>query len=411
MIEVEKSKNGSLTLKYENRYVHSKYDPIIESEQFASGNLDLIKKPIILLYGLGLGYHIDAIVKKMNSDSILYVFEWNKILVDYCKEVNGTVFKYKNVKIIENNDKDFYKKLAKCLEQAKDILIHKPSLETIITSNETLYNLINDYSIVKQYSKIDLDTINLSEENFEANKEQKYNMINEFIEKYRSSNKPYVIAAAGPSLDDELDLLKEYREQVNIISVGSALRALMNKGIKPDVVVIIDGHEIVKKQFEGYENENIPLCFSATASRWAVGLYNGPKYIFNLTEEDELVIKTRGTVAVAAIDIAIKCGAKNIIFLGQDLAFLKDRSHTKAFEEVYGFKDEDKKNTKWKTVMGVDGEFLNTRQSYITFKNKIESLIREYKNVKFVNCSKGAFINGADHMDFKSNQLLELLEK
>ena len=44
MIELEKSKSGNLTLKYNNKYIHSKYDPVKEGIQFAEGNKELLNE-------------------------------------------------------------------------------------------------------------------------------------------------------------------------------------------------------------------------------------------------------------------------------------------------------------------------------------------------------------------------------
>lgn len=400
MIEVEKTKSGLITIKYDGKYIHSKYDPFREGEQFADGNAELLSNDDIVVYGLGLGYHIDSMARKMKNNSIIYVFEYNMEIVNCCRQFNQNVFNYNNVKIIIGSDSGFYEKLSKYLERAQDIIIHKPSLETIRISNDLLYNLINDYSLVKQSGKYNDELIKLGEDNFEANKKQNYRYIEEFIRLYKnSSSKPYVVTASGPSLDDDLELLKENREEFNIISVGSSFRTLMNRGIKPDSIVIIDGKELVRKQFEGYENEDIPLCFAATASRWAVEDYKGPKYIFNV-DGDSIRIATRGTVALAAMDISIKCGAKKIIFLGQDLAFRGDKSHNEAYSKVYGFEDSIKQKYKNKFVEAVDGSMISTTQGYITFKNRIESLIRNNTNVRFINCSKGAVIKGTQHIDF-----------
>ena len=399
MIELEKSKSGNLTLKYNNKYIHSKYDPVKEGIQFAEGNRELLNENIVVVYGLGLGYHIHAIAEKLKDDSVLYVFEYNKKLIEYCKKVNKDIFNYKNTKIIGSTDSQFLRKFADSLRSVENIIIHKASLETIRESNKLLYNLINDFNIMKQHVDMDTEIIKQSEENYKINTENNYKSINEFIEQFKKSNKPFIIVSAGPSVDNDLSKLKQNREKINIISVGSAFRTLVKNRITSDAVVIIDTKPIVKKQFENLETYNIPLCFSATASRWAVELYNGPKYIFNTSEHDK--IKTRGTVAVSAMDIAIKCNAKKIILLGQDLAFINKKSHTSTFEETYGFKDDYTINTKMKTVKGVNGECLNTTQGYITFKNKIESLIRENPHIKFINCSKGAYIEGASHVNFE----------
>lgn len=399
MIELEKSKSGNLTLKYNNKYIHSKYNPVKEGIQFAEGNKELLNEKIVVVYGLGLGYHIHAIAEKLKDDSVLYVFEYNEKLIEYCKKVNKDIFNYKNTKIIGSTDSQFLRKFADSLRSVENIIIHKASLETIRESNKLLYNLINDFNIMKQHVDMDTEIIKQSEENYKINTENNYKSINEFIEQFKKSNKPFIIVSAGPSVDNDLSKLKQNREKFNIISVGSAFRTLVKNRITSDAVVIIDTKPIVKKQFENLETYNIPLCFSATASRWAVELYNGPKYIFNTSEHDK--IKTRGTVAVSAMDIAIKCNAKKIILLGQDLAFINKKSHTSTFEETYGFKDDYTINTKMKTVKGVNGECLNTTQGYITFKNKIESLIRENPHIKFINCSKGAYIEGASHVNFE----------
>lgn len=400
MIQLEKSRSGAFTLKYNDKYIHSKYDPIKESQQFVNTNIDIIKdKSNIVVYGIGIGYHINEIINNMNQESTLYIFELNDILVEYCKEINPNIFKHKNIIIFHGQNETFYNKLAQTLDLVEDFIIHKASLETIKDINEHFYNLIYDYSDLKK-AKHDEDLNELLEDNFNENMKYNYPIINEFINQYSNSNKPFIVTAAGPSLDFELQLVKAYRDKFNIISVGSSLRALMNNGIKPDAIVILDGKEVVRKQFIGYENECIPLCFAASASRWAVNVYNGPKYIFNTEGDNETTIKTRGTVAVSAIDIAVKCNAEQIILFGQDLAFIDGKSHTESFEKVYGFKDNVKEHHKNVTVQGVEGTLLPTTRGYIMFKNKIESLIAENKNIKFINCSKGAHIKGTTYMTF-----------
>lgn len=405
MFQLEKSKSGEMTLTYKNKYIHSKYDPKKEGEQFAKGNVELINKPISVLYGLGLGYHVCEIGKIISENSILYVFEYNEELINYCKEINPEVFHYENIKIIEGSNNDFYSMLSNCLDSVNDIMVHRASLETIEELNNNLFNLINDFNRTKQWSKTDDTIAVLGEENKKENLLKNYPHITELLDKLRLSRKPFLIVSAGPSLDFELDILEENKDKLNIICVGSSIRALMNKNIRPDVIVIIDPKEIVQKQFIGYENENIPLCFPASASKWAVNYYNGPKYIFEKEKEDSY-IEVAGTVAVSAIDIAIKSDTNTVVLLGQDLAYLKDRSHTKVYEEVYGFQDNEKMAYKIKTVVGVNGELLETSAGYLTFKHKIEQLIGRNKQVNFINCSKGAQIIGTQHLNFK-----EYLEK
>ncbi|WP_394903127.1 motility associated factor glycosyltransferase family protein [Clostridium butyricum] len=406
MNNIEKSKVGILTLKYNGKYIHSKYDPEREAIQFAKGNKEKLNKPISIIYGLGLGYHIEAVHKILENDSSVFVFEWNDELIKHCRNINPQVFEYKNIKIITTENSDFYKVLGLTLKKVDDVIIHKASLETIKEMNSKLYGLLNDFNCTKQLSNIDDTYLTLGEENTEENLSKNYPNINIFLEELKIKNKPFLIISSGPSLDDKLDLLVNVKEKFNIICVGSSLRTIMEKGIRPDAVVIIDSKEIVRKQFSGYEDENIPLCFPPSASRWAVQSYNGPKYMFYND-----FIEVVGTVAVSAIDIAIKSEAKEVVLLGQDLAFSGNKSHNSSYKEIYGFEDNEKLGHRILTVEGVKGKILETSQGYLTFKHKIEHLISKNNRVKYINCSNGACIEGTEYVDFKEYIELVLLRK
>lgn len=44
----------------------------------------------------------------------------------------------------------------------------------------------------------------------------------------------------GPSLDESIELIREYQDKVIIFAAGTALQSLMNAGIKPDFHVIVE---------------------------------------------------------------------------------------------------------------------------------------------------------------------------
>ena len=398
MYSLENSKSGAVTLKYNNNYIHSKYDPEKEAVQFAKGNYCVLNRKVAIVYGIGLGYHIKAIEQILENNSMVFVFEWNCQLIKYCKEINPPIFKYKNIKIISSEDKNFYKLLSSKLNDVNDIIIHRPSLETIKYSNTKLYHLLNDFNTTKQLSQIDNTYLILGEENSKINLSKNYPNITELLNQFKKSDKPFLVVSAGPSLDSKLDLLAKVKNEFNIICVGSSLRTIMEKNIKPNAILIIDPKEIVSKQIYGYENENIPLCFPPSASKWAIDMYKGPKYIFN--NKNKTDIELFATVAVSAIDVAIKSNTKQIVLIGQDLAYLGDKSHNESYKRIYGFEDKEKLGNKIITVKGVDGRMLETSQGYLIFKHKIEHLISKNSNVQFINCSEGACIEGAEYMSF-----------
>ncbi|GAA0782651.1 6-hydroxymethylpterin diphosphokinase MptE-like protein [Hathewaya limosa] len=397
MIKVEESRSGLYTIKYNNKYIHSRYDPIKECKVLIDKYEHLLQDTAVVVYGLGLGYHVEEILRR-NPMAKIYVFEGNKEIIKICQNINKKIFHMKNVKIVSISHENFYNLFIKKIEEVQEIIIHKPSLEIIKDSNSKLYRVINNYIV----SIESVDQSGLLKCNYIQNLQSDYKDIEILIDQFNKNNKKFIITSAGPSLDGELDLLSKNRDKFIIIAVGTSLNALMHNNVKPDVIVIIDGKEAVAKQLQGFENERIPLCFLSTASRWAVANYNGPKYIFfNSKDEDNIVIETGKTVAVAAISIALHCKAKEIVLLGQDLAFLNGKSHTNTYERIYGSKDNPIINKYNKLVKGVDGTMLETTKGYIYFKEQIERLIELNENVKFINCSKGAFIKGAKHMGFK----------
>lgn len=399
MYELEKSKNNDYTIKVNGKYIHSRYNPQKEAEQFIKSNVDLFKKDKVLIYGIGLGYHI---VEALRKDNIkIYIFEWDERIIECCKKVNREIFEDNRVTVISKNNKNFYKLLGQLLDETKDILIHKPSLDIIKGENEELYNLLNDFSIRKQLKSINKKTLYKYDENFRKNKRIIYAPLNEFIQNMKNRCKTIIITAAGPSLDSKLKYLKKNRQEVIIFTVGSALRTVIENDIYPDAIFVIDGSSQIKNQFVGFENLNIPLCFSAYASSEALEIYSGPKYIFNDNDEDNsFQITTGGSVAIAALDIATKCNPERIVFLGQDLALLEGKNHVESYEKMH--KDRQQQEYKLIEAPGVSGNTVKTIQSYILFRNSIERIIKLNQNIKFINCSDGILIRGTVNMDLES---------
>lgn len=398
MLELELIKTGIYTLKYNNKYIHSKYDPERESKKFIGSKLTLLKDDIILIYGAGLGYHVREVFNIINeNEKKVYLFEFNEDLMNAFRLHNQDILKDKRLITISGANKRFINILKSVIYKVKDIIVHKASLNTIKDTNEELYNLFNNYEkdrmLINKYSL-------LLKENSIANLKVKSNEMSKLIEKKDSYKKKWILVSAGPSLDLEVDKLKKIRDNYNIISVGTAARTLVNNGIVPDLIVIIDGNEVVKEQLKGINHIDSTLCFLSTASRWAVAAYKGEKYIFfNDKNEDGIIIETGKTVAVAALNIAIKLGAEEIVFLGQDLAYINGRSHIKFFDEMYDKKNEIFINKNTPRILSVNGDYVYTNNGYIYFKEQIESVIKNNDNIRFINCSKGAIIRGCNTLD------------
>lgn len=66
-LEVEESKKGALTLKKNDCYLYSKYDPIKETAQFIDSQINDLAHTYCV-FGFGLGYHVEQLTVKEPLD-------------------------------------------------------------------------------------------------------------------------------------------------------------------------------------------------------------------------------------------------------------------------------------------------------------------------------------------------------
>ncbi|WP_097025877.1 motility associated factor glycosyltransferase family protein [Clostridium peptidivorans] len=398
-IEVIKAKDNSYALKVNNKFVYSKFFPLKDAEKFIENNKQLIlNKKYIVMYGLGLGYHAKEILKRIPLDSQVFLFDLDMQIHNIANKYNllEKIEADDRAKIILGNNENFYKEFKSKLSLVEDIIVYEPLLDALEGKCSDFKEAIKSYKI----AKISLKRFEpIMKENEEANIRNNYKTIGEFFKDFKLENKPVVIASAGPSLEKDLNIIKEKREYIKLFAVGRALSILMKNGIKPDAITILDAGEAVCEQVKGYENLDIPLCFLSTGSRWAVEAYKGPKYMFFNKEcnynKENIVVETGKTVAIPTIDLAIKARADKIILCGQDMAFVDNKFHAGDNENI-------KKNNFYQKVLGVDGTYLSTTSGMLEFKKGIERLIEKNKNVKFINSSKGAKIRGTIEIDLEN---------
>lgn len=406
-IKVFQAHNNSLTIKVDNILLHSAYYPEKVCEKFIENNKDIyINKKNVVVYGIGLGYHVQALLNRVSDDTMIHVFDVDREIYNTGKNY-GTYKNFINdprVNLHIGASDEFFYNLKLNLQEVEDILIYTPSLKILSEEYSNIKDIFRNFKMAKMGINESKD---IMEENYHSNLKEHHFTMRDFYSKYNFRDEKIIIAASGPSLDENIEKLKKFQGNIKIFSVGSALRTLIDNGIKPYMICIIDPSKLVYNQIKGFENLDIPLCFLKTASRWAVSKYNGPKYMFYNDENDidDIVINTGKTVAIPTMDIAVKGGAKEVLLVGQDLAFINNKSHTDYINESYkdaNITNEVKgDNFLYKKVEGVKGDTLYTRSEYLNFKHFIELEIKNNPQVNFINCSSGAKIKGTEYVDLE----------
>ena len=218
-------------------------------------------------------------------------------------------------------------------------------------------------------------------------------------------NQSAVIVAAGPTLEQEMENLRDVQEEVIIISVGTVAKKLIERGIIPDYIVITDAWEQMYKQIESIEEEEIPLLLLSTASADIVTHYKGPSYIVyqegyplaerKAKENNYKLFQVGGSVTTLALDIAIQSGAEKIILLGADMAYVGEKTH--AFSQEGNIRMQEG----MREVPCVDGGTVYTGKNLDIYRRWIENRIHGLKGVVVYNASHGARIAGTKEMTLK----------
>ncbi|EAO7281043.1 motility associated factor glycosyltransferase family protein [Campylobacter jejuni] len=222
-----------------------------------------------------------------------------------------------------------------------------------------------------------------------------------------------IVVSAGPSLAKQLPLLKAYQDKAVIFCADGALSMLEKEGIVPDYVTNLDYSDWSIKFFQNKENlkQSIIALECAThpnvvrslkAENCMIVLRNKALYQrFNLN--DFGYIDTGTHVSHFSYTLALALGFKNIIMIGQDLAFDEEgNSHSKGFSYGEQFNGEKTVPTLKTQAYAGKGEVL-THITWNDYRIKLEYLFAcNEQKAKFYNATEGGVrINFTEELSFK----------
>ncbi|EJK6689880.1 motility associated factor glycosyltransferase family protein, partial [Campylobacter coli] len=221
-----------------------------------------------------------------------------------------------------------------------------------------------------------------------------------------------IVVSAGPSLAKQLPLLKACQDKAVIFCADGALSMLEKEGIVPDYVTNLDFTDLAMKFFQNKENKtslNILSCathpnvaHSLKAENCMIVLRNKALYQrFNFN--DFGYIDTGTHVSHFSYTLALALGFKNIILIGQDLAFDEEgNSHSKGFSYGEQFNGEKTVPTLKAQAYAGKGEVL-THITWNDYRIKLEYLFAcNDQKAKFYNATEGgARINFTEELSFK----------
>jgi len=384
----------------------------------------LAKGSISILFIMGMGNldYIKEIIKKLSGDTIVFIYEPDKRIftanmyyndfTEICTRKNTYFFveginesKIANFVMLFCNNMTV--KYAITFISPGYKILYKKQLENIaeIIQAEMLRAITVDNTIKDRYNIINYNRImNIP---FILKGISLSGLKQAFLSYINMEKVPAIVVAAGPSLDQNINIIKKAKGKAFIIAVDSAIRLLEANGIEPDAFVTIDPIK-PKVLFENQLAQKTPVFYCTHSSEEDLQLLHGMKifcrtdeFILEEIKQNEEEINAGGNVASTAYSIAEYLGFKTIIAIGLDLAFKENKKHASIVYNDGGVTQKEEEAGKYTYVKGQNGEMLRTYHNFMIYKEWFESQIKE-SGIQFINATEGgAYLEGAEYMTFE----------
>ncbi|MGI7493824.1 motility associated factor glycosyltransferase family protein, partial [Campylobacter coli] len=224
----------------------------------------------------------------------------------------------------------------------------------------------------------------------------------ELLSKRKGVSDTAIIVSTGPSLTKQLPLLKKYANKATIFCADSSYPILAKHGIKPDYVCMLERTEITAEffnhDFGEFDKDIVFICAGVVHPKAIEYLKGGnrkylimPRYLYfpiyiKLNKYFYFLYNTP-SVAHMSYFLSALLNHKNIILIGQDLAYAKNgNSHPDDYQNSANYESQMYEHILTKAYGGK--EEVKTHEAWIFFKQILETMIIKY-SITTYNCTEG----------------------
>ncbi|MBR2069554.1 MAG: motility associated factor glycosyltransferase family protein [Candidatus Gastranaerophilales bacterium] len=450
-LQLSKTNSDEYNLVFNNVELHSAQGALAEAQNIANKVTDDFNS-LKIIYGLGLGYLPDTVSKKCTKSKIV-IYEPNLDIIKLVLSIAQIDALYQNNVFLVSDNDEFSTLLKKIITPETDLSI------VFLNSYKTLfYNNILD--VFQKAQDIQAEVIGNRNTYIEkmpnASRETLFNLkkiikspnIEQLKDIYK--NKTALILCAGPSLETNIETIKQNQDKFITFALNPSLKLLKKYSIIPDFIISIDVIDN-QNQFEGIDLLNSYFITDAFTHSCVVRR-QAKKHFFYISNENffnywvrrslkiENNLKTLGTSSYTALCCAILMGFSKIIFIGQDLSFKGGKCYSSGgqYESLECVFNKDKKqyeiitndfeafknsyktiimddnqaisgaknylknlNKNLRTTKDVNGNLIPTKADYLTFIKLFEDFAKTIKDVELINSSNGANIKGFKNINLK----------
>lgn len=393
--------------------LNSLYKPLKEAEKWA-GQYEFHNLNIsVIMFGIGNGIFVREMLNRLKPDASVYLFEpdlsiflyvLNNINIEDILEDKRVYLFINNIN--ENGFSDLLQRDIDWVTMPTQIVCSHPVYDKIY--GDEFVEFLRAVHGANKMAKVNIDTekhmsiklVDNAIRNLKYIKESNY--VSEFIGKI-PEELPAIIVAAGPSLDKNIDELKRAEGKAFIFATDTSVKYLLQHNINFDAIITIDA----KKGIWHLKDEkchNVPLFCVLEAKSELMDMHIGRKiwfrgsvYMYDLYSRFNREFpgyNSGGSVATAAFSLCVSMKFKNIVFIGQDLAYSGEVTHAGGVvRNVQG----DKQGRE--LVESIDGGKVWSRYDWLIYLEWFENSIRDLKGINVIDATEGgALIHGTEVM-------------
>ncbi|EBH4139290.1 motility associated factor glycosyltransferase family protein [Campylobacter jejuni] len=221
----------------------------------------------------------------------------------------------------------------------------------------------------------------------------------ELLSKRKNLSDTAIIVSTGPSLTKQLPLLKKYANKATIFCADSSYPILAKHGIKPDYVCMLERTEITAEffnhDFGEFDKDIIFICAGVVHPKAIEYLKDRNLVItqkvlafpYYINLKDFSYAAVGFSVAHTLSYLATYLSHKNIIFIGQDLAYAENgNSHPDDYQNSANYESQMYEHILTEAYGGK--KEIKTHEVWIFFKQILEAMIIKY-HITTYNCTEG----------------------
>ncbi|MBT0742837.1 motility associated factor glycosyltransferase family protein [Campylobacter lari] len=401
-------------------------DPLKElDENLKLFNGEYLRYPVLFFYGLGNGILYKALLSNPIRNHLI-IFEEEL-------EIIYLVFHYLDLSEEIRNEKVVLFYTPSTTQVQLDVLMNYATMKNFykiynLFTHSSFYNNYNirqtNEGIIRAIKSNHARNGNDPGDSLQGISQLTKNLVSllsnpslkDLIKQRKDKIENAIIVSSGPSLIKQLPLLKEYANKASIFCADGSYAILHKYGIKPDYVLSLERiektSEFFNNDFKEFDKDILFVLVSLVHPKTIEYLKkNNRKFILvhrplpfaqSLNMDDYGYLGTGMSVANMAYELAVKLGHKNIVLIGQDLAYDKEgNSHPEEYLYGEGMENDRKQGLFVKAYGGVG--VVETNKWWNIFREIFEKdiAISNPLGIKTYNATEGgARIEGSIEKPF-----------